>query len=88
LHRRSYLHRHQDRQELTKNLTLQPRIKNIFDNIGRYIFRQIPFHPNQTRTRPGLKWQTFITHFVFRRLRAEFFFTKKIRQMKAGQNNK
>ena len=28
------------------------------------------------------------TQFIFRRQPAEFFFTKNIRQMKAGQNNK
>ena len=32
--------------------------------------------------------QIFICHFVFRRQPAEFFFSKKIRQMKLGQNNK
>jgi hypothetical protein len=32
--------------------------------------------------------QIFISHFVFRRQPAEFFFSKKICQMKAGQNNK
>ena len=32
--------------------------------------------------------QISILHFVFRRQPAEFFFSKKIRQMKAGQNNK
>ena len=34
------------------------------------------------------KMQIFISHFVFRRQPDEFFFSKKIRQMKAGQNNK
>ena len=35
----------------------------------------------------GPKWQIFIATF-FRRQRPEFFFSKIIRQMKAGQNNK
>ena len=30
----------------------------------------------------------FIIHFVYKIQGAEFFFSKKIRQMKAGQNNK
>ena len=34
------------------------------------------------------KWQIFINHFIFRRQPAEFFFSKKICQIKAGQNNK
>jgi hypothetical protein len=28
------------------------------------------------------------SHFIFKRQPGEFFFSKKIRQMKAGQNNK
>jgi hypothetical protein len=35
-----------------------------------------------------LKMRIFISHFVFRRQPAEFFFAKENCQMKAGQNNK
>ena len=35
-----------------------------------------------------LKMQFFISHFVFRRQPAEFFFSKQICQVKADQNNK
>ena len=38
-------------------------------------------HRNLTR-------KSIISHFVFRRQPAEFFFSKKIRKMRAGQNNK
>ena len=35
-----------------------------------------------------LKMQIFTNHFVFRRQPTDFFFSKKMCQMKAGQNNK
>ena len=36
----------------------------------------------------GPKCQIFISHFISRRQNAEFFFSKKFHQVKAGQNNK
>jgi hypothetical protein len=39
-------------------------------------------------TRQIIMISFFISHFVFRRQPAEFFFSKKIRQMKAGLNNR
>jgi hypothetical protein len=35
-----------------------------------------------------LKIKIFISHFVFKRQPAKFFFSKKFRQMKASKNNK
>jgi hypothetical protein len=36
----------------------------------------------------NLMRKSIISHFVFRRQPAEFFFSKKNRKMRAGQNNR
>ena len=43
---------------------------------------------DEKESEDGPKWQFFISLLVFRSQRAEFFFSKKICQMKGGQNNK
>ena len=45
-------------------------------------------HCNLKRKFVCMKMQIFIGHYVFRRQSPELFFSKKIPQMKADQNNK